>query len=301
MNLEQNQSEQKSVIIRIEKSEIPILKMQIKKLQDKILDLNVGFIRVGKLGDNYVVSFSVAAKYYDIIIKELEELGGESMLNEKKPIDKNQTSVLKTNFDKLTISPSTKPEKKVSNNPEITLENAIQNGDYEKVLQIARNVRAGYMLMKKAKDSIDKAVHNAILININNATKSKYKVVESITALTKISSDKNLRALNKIDLMLSAGLAAIKICGSDNDTVENLITIINNNAVPNIIVAKAASKFSEIVFGNEKKYTDDLLYAAKNLNVRWLKISLDIISYKLSEKEKGYIDNLISYIESTRK
>jgi|YelNatPaOPRAMG01_1025707.scaffolds.fasta_scaffold04767_10 hypothetical protein len=296
MNFDQNQDEQKSVIIRIEKSEITTLKMQIKKLQEKTPDLKVGLIRVGKLGENYVVSFSVVAKYYDLIIKEMEELGGESMLKEKKSI--NKISVLKTNFDKPIISPSIKPGEKVNNNPEITLKSAIRDGDYERVIQIARNVRAGYMLMKKAKESIDEAVRNSIAININNAFKNKFKIVESITALIKISSDKNLRALNKVDLMIEAGSAAIKICENFSDAVENLIKIINNNLVPNIIVVKAASKFSEIVLWDKKKYFNDLSYASKNLNIRWLKISLDIVSNKLSEREKGYISNLIGYIET---
>ncbi len=301
MRFDENIPERKNLIFRVRKSEIAEIKVYLGNLKDKFKDIHLDSLRVGQLGEDSMLSFNVNAKYYDLIVHGLKSFGAESIIIEKNSFDEGSKTfkVIRSANTNINDLSNYKSKPKVS--PEDSLENAIKSGNFEKVLQYSRDIKSGYSVTKKAKEGIEEAVLIAINENVNNATSNKANIEQCITALLSICANKSLRSLSKMNLMIEAGMQAIKICENSKDSAGTLIKIVNNNMIPNIIVVKAAERFADIALNNQEQFADELAYAAKNLNIRWLMISLDIVDNKLSAEEKNNLKNLMSYIEALRK
>ena len=299
MDQDTKHSVQKKVVLKINFDDISAIKLQLKRLQERNPRLQYGPIKIGHLGDDVILSFDVEEEFYGSILEKLEFTGAKSVIKTE-----NTGSVAKNDQPGIALQVDSKDApsqfKTSSNQNKNTLENFIAEGDYEKVIELSKNVKSGYEMMKKAKEKIDDAVTNAIKITYNRAVQNKVYLEESITKLTRISSDKRLKLLNKVDLMTAAGLRAVKLCENSFENVSDLILIANNNLLPNIVVIKAAVKFSEIIFSEPEKYAEDYKYAVKYLNTRWLLIAKDVVISKITLNEKLHLKNLIDYIDSAR-
>ncbi len=299
MNSGTEQNLTKKVIVKIDVEDIPGIKIQLKRLQENTPDLQLKSIRIGRLGDDVVLSFNINERHYDSVMERLETIGAVSILNEnskskdmKSTASKRPAKGGQPGFYGDTNSPQ--------NDPAVSLDKIISEGDYEKVIQFSRNIKNGFDTMKKAKENIDAAVNKSIQLLYSKALKNKVHLDESIAELIKISTNKELRILNKIDLMKDAGMKAVDLCVGSFENVSDLVTISNNNFIPNIVSITAAVKFSEIIFNNPEKYKEEYQYAIKHLNTRWILIARDIVINKLSENEKALLKKLIDYIDSAR-
>ncbi len=294
MNSGTEQNLSKKVIVKIDVEDIPGIKIQLKRLQENTPDLQLKSIRVGRLGDDVVLSFDINERHYDSVMQRLETVGAVSILNEpgKKKSSQSHYKNNQSGFNQQRETPQI--------DPAVLLDKIISEGDYEKVIQVSRNIKSGFDAMKKAKENIDAAVNKSIQTLYGKALKNEMYLDESITELIKIGTNKELRILNKVDLMKDAGMKAVDLCAGSFENVSDLVTISNSNFIPNIVSIKAAVKFAEIIFNDPEKYKEEYQYAVKHLNTRWILIARDIVINKLSESEKAYLKKLIDYIDSAR-
>lgn len=289
----------KKVIVKIDVEDIPGIKFQLKRLQENTPDLQLNQIRVGRLGDDVVLSFSINAAYHETVMNRLESVGAVSIVNEKKKSFKRKPGA-KTTAPKGTNAYPVADRNPLSGISTETLNKIISIGDYEKVIQISRNIKNGFEIMKTAKENIDLAVNTSVKNYYGKALKNNIYLDESIGKLTKIATNKELRILNKTDLMTDAGMKAVDLCAGSFENVSDLVKIANNNFIPNIVAIKAAIKFSNIIFSDPVKYKEEYLYAVKHLNTRWVLIARDIVINKLSPEEKAALNKLLDYIDSAR-
>lgn len=294
-----NQNPNKKVIVKIDVEDIPGIKIQLKRLQENTPDLKLNSIRIGRLGDDVVLSFNINANYYGSVMERLETVGAVSILKEGGQSEDRKSSV-RSSTVKGNRSAAVRERSPHAKDPSESLDKMISEGDYEKVIQVSRNIKNGFDTMKKAKENIDQAVLRAVQSSYGKALKNKVYLDESITELIKIGTNKELRILNKIDLMTDAGMKAVDLCVGSFENVSDLVTIANNNFIPNIVAIKAAVKFSEIIFNDAEKYKEEYQYAIKHLNTRWLLIARDIVVNKLTEKEKSLLKKLVDFIDKAR-
>ena len=296
MNSGTKQNMSKKVIVKIDVEDIPGIKIQFKRLKENTPDLQLNSIRIGRLGDDVVLSFDINERYYDSVLERLETIGAVPILNETGKVRAKNIAV-NVHHSRTNQSSAINTQQK---DPAVSLDKLISDGEYEKVIQVSRNIKNGFETMKKAKENIDSAVNKSIQSFYGKALKNKLYLDESIAELIKISTNKELRILNKIDLMKDAGMKAVDLCAGSLENVSDLVTISNNNFIPNIVSINAAIKFAEIIFNNPEKYKEEIQYAVKNLNTRWILIARDIVITKLTENEKSLLNKLIDFIDSSR-
>ena len=299
MSPEPNQISSKTVIVKINAEKIPGIKIQLKRLQSSLRDLQLNSVRVGRLGDDVVLSFNINSRYYNSVMQKLETSGAVSIVKEKGKTSEKRNYLASTFSGGK--SPNPVPETNTpSGNSAESVDKMISSGDYEKIIQVSRNIKNGFELMKKAKENIDQAVAKSIELAYSKALKNKLYVDENINELIKISTNKELRILHKIDLMTDAGMKAVGLCDEPYDNINTLIGIANNNFIPNIVAVKAAVKFSQLVLDDPESHNDEIRYAIRFLNTRWVLIARDIVINKLSEQDQSSLNKLLDYIDSAR-
>jgi hypothetical protein len=168
----------------------------------------------------------------------------------------------------------------------------------KELLKISKDITYSPETVKSAHNNISRAVTNAIFKNIENVSKFKISVDEGIKNLLTIASDNNLKYHNCQELMLQAANVAFELCGKNSDVITTLIKISNQKNSNSIINLKAAAKFAEIALSDEKKYSTQIKFAIRELNIRWLMNIVEPFRDKLSDDENMLIDKLIDHIKN---
>jgi len=287
----------RKVVVKVTDDELESLKNMLKVLKESSQKIEINSLRYGSLGNHTLVSFNVDEENYDLVSENLT-LRGLKLLLPESTERRKQVRLLneepgKQNYSQLR-------DRKISgrDTPSVLLDSAIKQGDYEKVIQLSKDFRIGFDLIKKAKDNIETAIKAAIDDAFNKGLKSIFDIDNSINILLKIAGDKNVKAFNKHDLQKLAGLRAIDLCQSNIEQNNNLIKICNNNLVPSIICIKAAARFYDILQSIPEKAEEEISYASKHLNIRWLRIALDIAIPETPKDEVESVINLIELIQS---
>jgi hypothetical protein len=287
----------KHIILKVRHDKFQALKNIIKEVKDQSPNVTVSPIKQGNIGDDIMASFSIDDSHYQIIMDKLDK-NGISLFGNKDKNEKKRVSLGNTN-NSQSGSASPVESKTISKNdtPAAILEFAIKTGDYAKVIQLSKDYRSGFEVLKKAKDSIDNTIKNAVDNAYNAALKNKFDVSNSLNALVKIASDKELKSLHKVDLTKSAGLKAVDLCARYAEHINVLVQICNNNAIPQIVCMKAAIKLAYILANGNEQSDENLDYSVKYLNLRWLNIVFHTVNSEITEKEKGIFNALISGIK----
>jgi hypothetical protein len=286
----------KHVILKVDEEKFKKLKFIVKEYKEQFPDAIISPVKRGNLGDDIIASFMVKDENFHQIIGKLEK-------EDIKLFDKGINSGLRKKLSQnsaynLTNNPKPENTKIAAKNdtPASILEYAIKTGDYEKVIQLSKDYRSGFEILKKAKDNIDKTITNAVEIAYFKAIRSRHESNKSVNQLIKIASDRNLKTLHKLDLIKSAGLKAIEICSIYSE-ISTLIQIGNNNTMPHIVCIKAALKIAYLLFSDAEKFEENIDYIIKHLNLRWLDIVFLTVSSEITEKEMGTYKTLITAIK----
>ena len=288
----------KKVVVKVDERELSQVKTVLKSYKESEPEVSISALRHGSLGDDALVSFNIDSDHFDAMVEKLNIHGIKVLLPTKK-IEKTQVQMKIQ--EKQVLSSITRSEIKrtSSETPVAILEGSIGRGEYEKVIQISKDFRNGYEVIKRAKDSIESTIKKAIDIAFDKAVKSKFEINNSVSQLMKIASDRNLKAMHFINYQKDAGMAAIKLCSTSREYINLLIQICNNNSIPNIVCAKAAVDLTGMVLNGEE-VTEDFEYAVRYLNIKWLQIVVDIVSVELPQREKESIKKLINTVRKTR-
>ena len=282
----------KHVILKVDEEKYKLLKSMVKDMKVETPHVILSPVRRGNLGDDIIASFIVKDDHYTEIVEKL---------------DNEDISLLGKARNKIPKKPSFHDDKDNNfryseiktihhHSPEAALDYAIKTGNYEKVIQISKDYRSGFELIKKAKENIETAVNNAIDIAYEKAVKSKFDVSKSLTQLIKIASDRNLKVIQKQDHVKIAGNKAIDLCFIYNE-IKTLVQICNNNTMPHIICMNAALKLAYVLFSEAEKFEENVQFILKHLNLRWLDIVSITVAPELSEQDMGTYNTLISALK----
>ncbi|MHB8580294.1 MAG: hypothetical protein ACYDA4_10615 [Ignavibacteriaceae bacterium] len=286
------------IIAKVSEGKFGSAKNLLRALKESSNTIDISTIRYGNLGEDRLLSFNLNEESLKLVIESLIANGIIILFPEQFAI-KKETRVIVNN---QSISQNVEKSDSVKNisikeSPSVLLDFAIKNGDYEIVVQYSKDIRLGHDLLNQAKENIDISIQTSIDHAYNKGIRSTFEVDNALEQLLKIASDKNLKVLNKQEFQKKAGLKAVELCGSNFEQTNNLIGICNNNLLPYIVCLKAAAKLYEILGSNQEKVQEEILYAAKHLNVRWINISLDIMGPEMQEGEFKSVTSLINLIQ----
>lgn len=182
-----------------------------------------------------------------------------------------------------------------------TIEDFIKDGEYKILLDIAKDIRLEQNKRNRAETALPAAIKRAIDINYEEGLLSKRRAFVSLDELVEIATNSQLKNLRLNHILENAGNRAIEICTNYSDFADELIKIGNNIKMPNIISIKSVIKFSEIVIKDsttfKSEYEADVVYAIKNTNLRWLNIAYDSVEKTLTDEEKVWLENFMSFIK----
>ena len=287
------------VIAKVSDGEIKKIKQELKSMMEVRPNLSISSIRFGTLGDDNVISFDVDDDHYQLIIDKFIEFGINLLLPVSKQVHE-KASGPESSSQAAKDDSSSNPKKTEKDNSLLAVETAVKNGDYETLIKISKDIRSGPELIKKAKDKIYDTVIAEIEKIYNLGQRSRIERGNCIERLIKISSDKDVKAMYKIDALKLAGFFAVKLCSLSNDFISHLVQLCNNNVVPNIVNVKSAIALSVLVNPGSYQSTEDLDYAVKYLNIKWLLIAYDIVIGELTPNERDQFIQLISAIKEKR-
>lgn len=157
---------------------------------------------------------------------------------------------------------------------------------------------------KKIPKENQTVLKNSINLYIDKLRKDAYfnksRAYENIQKLIEIASDKKLKSSTFFEVSKSAGLAAISVSCERSQNIGELINICKNRDVHCLVNAKAAAKFSELVFKDKVAYETEISIAVKKLNSRWLSTVWSTSESDLSEKEIKNFKKLQKFIKGKR-
>lgn len=293
------------ISVLADKGSVGTITSSVKSIQFKNPLLNIGPPKYGQLSNKVIISYKVPKSQYKEIVSAFSMRDikiitrDEDALNiinaKKRELDDrietagSQVPIENDNKFKRTII-------KVSD-----LDEFAKKGNYNEILKVSKDINNyGTEAAERAKTLFPESVLAAMNSAYQGGMAYQSKVEDSVDILLKIASDQNLKAMNKLDIMKSAGFYAVELCVKHIKYVDKLITICNNNSIPHIINLKAAVKFSEVAFENETQFKDDLDIAVRDLNNKWLYICSDIAGHELSQTERDDLDKLLDYVQSKR-
>lgn len=181
------------------------------------------------------------------------------------------------------------------------IEDFIAEGNYSVLLDIIKDIRLEQNKRNRAETALPATVKKAIEISFEEGSQSKRRAFSALEELVSIATNPQLKNLRLNYIQENAGSKAMELCGKYDDFADELIKIANNIKMPNIISMKAVVKFAELTLQDNRnfrhRYEADIVYAAKNTNLRWVKIAYDTVEQELTDEDKKQYEKFMSFIE----
>lgn len=282
-------AEMKPITTIVQKKEIDTVKSIFKELKDRLPNLESTPFKYGRLGDKHILSFKVDSKYLNLFVETFT-------FNRIKILflDKEQKDLVERVNDKLERKDDTKSvdwsslketKSNASQKSLAQIDHFIKHGEYAKLITISRDISQSKDIIEKAAKNVSVSVSNAIEIQRGRAENSKHAVDDAIKKLISIAGDKTLKNIGQSELMKIAGQLAVNLSCIHRKHLDNLIVIANSNSVPYIVSMRAAIQLGDILMDHPDEYEDDLELAIRQLNVRWLENTYDVVQQDLDPHE----------------
>lgn len=283
------------VVIKTDEKDLERVQKVIESLSQMNKSLMMGKIIYGRLGENILLSFNTDSASFPFIFEKL------TINNVKVILDSSTEKLRQTLVQKKGPVPYEGWDSlKKQNRALESIEAIASSGNYQELFRIVKDIRNEKSRIEEAQNAIPSTVSICIQNIYNTAKTQKSRIDDSVNKLLDISADQNLRSPNLIEHTKMAGVLAIELYGNDESTAYKLINICNNNQIHKYVNIAAAIKFSKIVLANTEQHENNLEYAIKKLNLRWLNICFPIVEHEFNEADKAAFQNLIQYIENRR-
>lgn len=289
--------ENKSITIITSKNKIPSVKRLLSELQAKNKELKVGAPKFGTVKENTLMNFSVTSEHYDLVVSSLAAVG----INVVGIGSKVKTAAQEGSGDgpKKNVKIKTREKKK-----ELTIEQIIKIasvGRYNDLLDIMEdNLTYSEEIRKRTKELVHDSVLKSIDNKLNKSIASKHDKGQYIEQIMEVATDQRLKTHNFQDLKIKAGEAAIKACALNSEEIHYLVKIANDKRYHETICYKAFIKFAAITLAEMGTYKDDLDIAARDINLRWMRIVSDTVGDKFDKDEQQFFERLVSYLSKRR-
>jgi len=290
----------KKITIKVEKDDEAKLQRFLLTLGDMRSSVNVRKSELSSVKYESVVTFNVESDKIDKFKYKLNR--GAFNILKQGDIDKQIQSAIdnkKIIPGDLTGVGMSSAELKTLKKRQ-TLEDLIEEGNYVELLAISKDIRQEPNKKLKAEVGVPRAVKIAIDYALDKGLNGKSFAFRSLDELIKLATNPELKQLGINDLLIRSGNNAIEICTTYDDFADDLVKIANNIKLHNSVNIKAIIKFSQIVLSDPEKYTLDIDFAIKNMNIRWLRIAFDAVENSITQEEKNDFNNIIDFIEEKR-
>lgn len=306
---------QEVISAKMNDAQVKLTKNLVSEFKEANRDAKISGPKFGKIADAILMSLKIDEEHYIKFIKIL--LGNDikvlftknSSPRTKQIIDEYESrkkeaelrNKLRQIDDKAAEAAANQP--KANPDKDLTIqdiEKLINKGNYRELIRISKSINCPPKVCQYASENIAGAAKNSIEELVAQGIGNKNRATEVINKLLVIASDKDLRVTNDISILKDAGIAAIEVASSTDDTIDELIKICNNNALHHSVTVMSAVKFSETVFENEALYKDDIDIAVRSLSTRWMNIAYDVARRDMSEEDVKKFNQLLDYIDSKR-
>lgn len=291
-----------NIRILAKKEELKLIKDIITKFEKIMPHLKFASKHIGELSDRIVVSIKIDVANYEKIVEILIMNGIKVLAGDDKT--KNLIDKIKNKLKDVIEEEDYELENKAALTPisDDELTKLAKEGKYEEIRRLSKNIiNFSENFIKTISDLLELAIKNAIEIEVNNVKKDKNNIEESLARLIKIASDLSIRTFNKNDLSIYAGFEAIKICEDNYKYFSYLIDIANKNNLPVIVNIQAVLKFVEMINNDFEFFKEEIEYAKKNLNIRWLDNIYEIVEATLSKDQILAYSNFLKYLIDQKK
>jgi hypothetical protein len=283
------------VVIKTDEKDLERVQKVIESIPQMNKSVMIGKIIYGRLGDNILLSFNTDSASFPFIFEKL------IINNVKVILDSSTEKLRQTVTQKKGPVPyegwdSLKKQAK----PQESIEAIASSGNYQELFKIVKDIRNDKSRIEEAQNAIPSAVSICIQNIYQNAKTQKSRIDDSVNKLLEISADQNLKNPAYIEHTKMAGILAIELWSLENENIYKLIQICNNNQIHKYVNIAAAIRFSKISLENPDANENNLEFAIKKLNLRWLNICFPIVEHEISETDKVHFNKLITYIESRR-
>lgn len=293
----------KKVVVKIDDKDLQNLKSILALREGALKDLNVSNLRCGNLGDELVISFSVDDEHHRPIVEKLIMNDLKMLQPDDQTLKIIEQAQIPAGFGLRATKSISWDELKekasaASGSGASGLDDYIRTGNYEKVIQILKDIKNDSHTIERATSGLAAALVNAIEENYKKGLQNKYEAGTYINALIKIAADNKLKSLRQFESLKLAGLQAIELCDIHKEYLGDLIKICNNSALVNSVNVLAAIVFARNTLPNAELHKENLDYAVKNLNIRWLNIAFDIVEFEFGDSDKESFTALLDYIKA---
>jgi len=215
--------------------------------------------------------------------------------------DKLRSSIQSSAAYNSAVATDISPEDLISIKRKKTIQDFVEGGQYEVLLDMIRNIQLEKNKRDRAEFAIPATVKKAIELYYEDGISSKRRATSALEGLVSIATNVQLKNLRINHILENAGYKAIEVCLLYSDYADELIKISNNIKIPYIVSIKAVVKFAELTLRDDRnfrfEYEADVNFAAKNTNLRWLKIAYDAVENEFTDDEKKQFEKFMSFIE----
>jgi len=298
--MESVNSDIKSISLLVKNKDLQTIKAILKFLRDRHPDFSVAKFRTGVVGEDLLVSFKVKSEFYSAVLEKfayndipliMKDQASSKYVNEKK--EQKRRKLRAEGWSEISVR-----KQKVSLKD---LEKFAESGKLKEIIREAKGgVGSDIEIVKKAKSLLSLTIDTAIENLLNYSLDKPGQREDAIHELILISSDKDLKLLDKKNEMIKAGLCAIEISLSHKNYYNNLIKIANHFKLNNLLNIRAAIAFSELYNKSNKTEIETISDPIKRINTRWLKIVFETVQVKLNTEEIDKFNSFMEYIERKR-
>lgn len=295
-----DQKDFRSVTILITEKDLEAVRSILNFLKEKYKRFTLTKFTTGKIGENVIVSFKTRSEYYPIVLEKfafndipiiMRDQNSIEYVNEKKEVKRRKLRAegwSEINKSRKQISPE-------------QLNKLVEEGRLKEVIKEAKGgFGSNSEIKNKAKALISKTVKNAIDNLLFYAEHKPGVKNEVISQLLLIAIDKDLKIFHKIEDMNLAGIMAIEIAASHKSYYHHLIKIANNYKLNNVVNIRSVLKIIEILNDYPQDEIKKLPDFKKELNTKWIKISLDVVKNKFDPKEIENLESFLKMIDKIR-
>jgi len=290
---------QRTLFVNIKKEQISKVEALLKILKYTVSKINLKDVSFNEFEDKTVLSFSFNDDYYSTVLERFALNKIEVMVNddESQKIIDNAERKLKRKDSVVGVgwgdSGKTKTKK--------TVAKLVEEGNYEELIKISRDVREDKGKSERAKVAIDAALKNVITNSYTAGKKDSFKTEQYFEKLLKVAANSYLRMNNKNEFRKEAGLLAINLAASEPELYSLLIKMGNKSSLLPELSIKAILKFYNLVLVKKSMNSKIVQFAAKQINEKYLKSLFDDYKSKLSKDEKFAFAKFVNFMRDARK
>ncbi|GEM_PF-3844222 len=291
----------KTVFAEISYEDKEKLNSIIKIFKITFSDVKIEEVEFQKLDRNYLVSFNISEKYYSKIIEKFTLNKIKIITSEKE--DEEVIAFANSRMQKKDVRAFDGWDTQVNiNKPKrgLPVKQLIAEGDYLEIIKIINDVNYDPGEREAAKIGLPKALENAIKNAYSEAINNPRALEESVSKLIDIASNGFVNSQKLENIFQNAMSICFDLIKTNKKFYNLFINIGNNKDLPDIYNIKAILEFTNLTFYDKKEFIQNIKYAFRYSNLKYIVSIYDNVKEKLTINEKKLLKDFLNYINQNR-